>query len=94
MKLKKLLSIILSILLLAAVIPLVTFTASAENEEIFTFTISNNEATITGLIDNNTTGNLVIPEIIGGYSVTSIGAGAFYGCSGITDLYIPKSIRA
>ena len=43
-------------------------------------------------IPSDTEGRVVIPREIGGKPVTSIGAGAFYECSGLTSLIIPNSI--
>ena len=38
------------------------------------------------------TGNIVIPEIVGSYSVTTIGDRAFYGCDRLTSITIPNSV--
>ncbi len=38
-------------------------------------------------------GDLVIPEYINGYSVTSIGEYAFCGCDSLTSIDIPGSIK-
>ena len=49
-------------------------------------------ATITGY-EGAAGGDLIIPETIDGYTVTSIGESAFYKCSGFTgDLVIPSKI--
>ncbi|MBQ7252777.1 MAG: leucine-rich repeat protein [Kiritimatiellae bacterium] len=37
-------------------------------------------------------GNVAIPSKLGGYTVTSIRGGAFYGCKGMTGLTIPASV--
>ena len=48
--------------------------------------------------DSEPTGNLTIPESVtyGGisYPVTSIGGGAFFGCSGLTSVTIPNSVTS
>ncbi len=47
---------------------------------------------------NEYTGNIVIPASITyngkTYSVTSIGSGAFYGCTGLTSVTIPNSVKS
>ena len=39
-----------------------------------------------------TTGEVKIPSVFNGYSVTSIGSFAFYSCSGLTSVTIPSSV--
>ena len=48
-------------------------------------------ATITGC-DPKPTGDLIIPDAIDGFPVTSIGESAFKGCSGLTSVTLPSSI--
>lgn len=59
----------------------------------FTYTVSNNTVTITGLSDEYLT-DLVIPETIEGYSVTTIKDNAFNGCSQITSITVPNCVTS
>jgi hypothetical protein len=54
----------------------------------FTFTTNNGAITITGY--TGTSGNVIIPDIINGYPVTSIGE--FYSYPGPTNITIPDSV--
>lgn len=51
-----------------------------------------------GAVENEYSGNVIIPESIiynsVNYSVTSIGDYAFYGCSGLTNITIPNSVTS
>lgn len=67
-----------------------TYTAKVNGVE-WTYTISDGKACIYSggefsAITNNISGRLTIPSTLGGCQVTSIGAYAFYNCSGLTSV--------
>ena len=90
---RRLLAIVLSIVLILSITPLGTFTAVAETEGLFKYTVYNGEATITGLVDDDYFGAIEIPSTIGGYPVTAIGDNAFAGCV-FTSITIPDSVTS
>ena len=53
----------------------------------------NTTCTITGIGTIKET-NIIIPDSIDGYSVTSIGANAFYECKSFTSITIPDSVTS
>ena len=93
----------LSLLLLALLLPA---TASAYDFEVdgIYYKVNGNEVTVTykGYYEsdyqNDYSGNVAIPATVTyngtTYSVTSIGYGAFYGCSGLTGVQIPNSVTS
>ena len=64
-------------------------TSYTENDCTYTYSINNNEATITGFSGS---GDVVIPSKIGEYSVTAIAKYAFSWKSGLTSVVIPDGI--
>ncbi len=64
--------------------------ADAATYDIYTYTISGNEITITDC-KTNASGAIIIPKEIEGKKVTSIGEWAFYGCTSLTSITIPES---
>ncbi|MBQ7101020.1 MAG: leucine-rich repeat domain-containing protein [Clostridia bacterium] len=87
---KKSLLIILSALIILAAVP---FSASAASTEgYFTYEVSGGQAIITDA-DENISGYVIIPETLGGYPVTAIGANAFDYCSKITKLGVPGCVK-
>lgn len=70
------------------------FGASAEEftEGYYTYTVENGEATIVA-VDASISGDVVIPDTLGGYDVTNIGDFAFNECHSLTGLYIHEKIE-
>ena len=67
--------------------------AEAVGKSSFTYSVSNNQVTITGLSDEYLT-DLVIPETIENLPVTSIASNAFSGCSNITSITVPNRVTS
>ena len=59
----------------------------------FTYTVSNDQVTITGLTDDTVT-DLVIPDTIENMPVVAIKESAFNGCSQITSINVPNSVTS
>ena len=63
------------------------------SENVFIYSFSDNGTiSIRGLLDEQLE-EVYIPQQIGGYPVTSIGASAFSNCSRLTVVTIPESVR-
>lgn len=90
MKTKKILSVIFAALIAVIVVPM---TANAETEDVYSYTIENGEATVTE-VDTSVTGNVIIPDELGGYPVTAIGDWAFEYCTEVTGITIPDSVTS
>ena len=93
---KKMISILLSVALFLSVFPVSVFAAGSTNENTengYTYTVENGEATITGC-DDSITGDVVLPDTLGGYPVTEVGAYAFSGCSSLTSIKIPDGVTS
>ena len=65
--------------------------AVAATDGIYTYEVSDGEATITGC-DNLVIGSITIPSTLGGYPVTSIGDWAFSDCSKLTSITISNGV--
>ncbi|MDD7292821.1 MAG: leucine-rich repeat domain-containing protein, partial [Clostridiaceae bacterium] len=97
---KKLLSALLATVMVLCSLPFVgvTFSASAEDgrysEEYYTYTVENGEATIMYCNTSIISGDVVIPDTLGGYPVTNIGDYAFRDCTSLTSVTIPDSVTS
>lgn len=86
---KKLTCIILSVIMLIATLPIVN--VSAKTSGLLTYEIINGSAIITDC-DDSISGDLVIPDKLGGYPVTRIGNEAFYLCYELESVEFPDSL--
>jgi len=78
-------------LIIATLLLVSTFqTAMGEIEGDWTYSVENNQATITGY--NGAGGALVIPSTVGGYAVVKIGTSAFYGKASLISIIIPNGV--
>ena len=68
--------------------------AEAATYDIYTYVVSSdNKVTITDCKES-ASGAITIPSEIDGKPVTSIGNGAFWGCTGLTSITIPNSVTS
>lgn len=86
---KKLISIILFLSILLTLFPAIP--VFAETSGIFTYTVSNNQATITRC-ECDDYSDIEIPETLSGYPVTAIEDNTFLACRYITGITIPKTV--
>lgn len=89
--LKKIISIFISSILIASSLVFATEDTSELKHDIFTYTISGDNITITGVDD--IVGEVTVPNKINDKVVNSIGNGAFGGSSNITKVYLPDSVK-
>ena len=93
--LSRMMAIVLCVVMAVCSIPAGAITAFAATEYIyknFTYTVSDNEATITGCVDENIE-VLSIPVSIEGYAVSAIGANAFDDIDTLTTIYFSNAIK-
>ncbi len=75
-----------------AVFAVGTVIVSAESYGDLTYIISNGEVAITNCSET-ACGEIIIPDTIEGYPVTTIGKSAFSNCAGITDVIFGDYVR-
>ena len=93
-----LLSVLLSMVGLQAFANFDTSTKIQVDDLYYYLDKDNSQAQVTSMPSGKYTGNIVIPSSITHetktYSVTSIGKGAFYYCSGLASITIPNSVTS
>jgi len=90
---KKLLSVILSFVMIIACIPLISFAADSDDvKSLYEYEINDGEVTITKYIGNET--DVDIPSEIEGFPVTAIGEKAFFECTILESVSIPDSVNS
>ena len=83
----------------AAALPLVADTETVDGIT-WTYTVSNGKASLGGgsssstAVPTSTSGAIVVPSMLGGNPVTSIGFSALFNCSGLTSVTIPDSVES
>ena len=96
---KKTAKIFTMFLALCALTLLAAFSAAAETEGIFTYTVSNEQATVTA-VDFSGQTEIHIPETLGGFPVTALGSGFMrdtswvIGDDPVEAVYIPKTVAS
>jgi len=90
---KRVLSVVLAAVMVGGVIFAGGLTASAATSGIYTYSVSGGVARIDH-VDTSASGAVIIPSTLGGYPVTSIWVDAFFGCSKVTSITVPKNITS
>lgn len=91
-KIKSVIGLLLTFVMLLSIAPVSVF-AEGDVLSYLTYEINNGEVTITDC-DESISGDVVIPDIIEGYPVTSIGKRAFRYCKSIENITIPDSVTS
>ena len=89
---KRLSIISMTVIVFSLLFALFSFSSGAESEGLYTYTVKNGEATVIAC-DSTASGTVTVPEALGGYPVAYIRDGAFDGCSEITEIIIPSSLK-
>ena len=85
-------STLLCCCLIATVIPIFTFTSSANLDDDYVYEIADGEVIITAY--KGTESSIVIPNTINNLPVTAIGCLAFYRSYGLTSVIVPNSVTS
>ncbi|MBQ7827673.1 MAG: leucine-rich repeat protein [Clostridia bacterium] len=86
---KRIISAMIAVILIVISVPISA--VFAETDGYFTYTVNNGYATITD-VDTAISGEVTVPETLGGCPVTKIGEEAFYKCYDITGIVIPEGV--
>lgn len=85
--------LLLTIVLLLAVFPYPARAATTGTLDYLTYSIENEEVTITGC-NTSASGTLTVPDTIEGYPVTVIGNRAFNECKYLSRVILPDTLRS
>lgn len=91
-KIFKLTCMVLALCMTLCVITILPVSAKTYKEGSYTYTVTDDEATIT-LFDTEYEGDVVIPSTLDGYPVVEIKNDAFFNCYKVTSVTIPETVR-
>lgn len=91
-KTKKVLSLLLSVIMLLGVIPAGMMTASASDSDVLTISTSGGEARVL-YCSISASGDVIIPDKYNDCPVTEIVVGAFLNCNKVRNVYIPDTVE-
>ena len=99
---KKIISLLLSVIMIMSVFNIVPFSVSAAEAEVAATAETEGDFEYDVLDDDTAEitkykgegGDITIPSILGGYTVTSIGWYAFEDCTGLKSVTIPDSVTS
>ena len=91
---KKLTSLFLTAMIFVSIFSVfIPFTVLAAWSGVYEYEVTDGYATIIGT-DGSPSGNVVIPDTLGGYPVTAIGDWVFFELGSITSVTIPEGVTA
>ena len=90
---KRMIPFLLAFALLLGCCPAISLQAHAVTEDYYEYSVDNDAATI-ARVDTSISGDITIPDTLGGYPVTAIADGAFSRCTKITGITIGNNITA
>ena len=88
---KRGLSLCVALVLMLVALSVGALPVSAETDGYYMYAVYDGEVTIID-VDTSISGDVVIPDTLGGYPVTSVGNYAFCYCSNITSVIIPDGV--
>ncbi len=91
-KIKHVTAVLLLIVFFVSTASIFAMPASADTHEYYKYTVSDGKATITNVY-TSISGNITIPDTLGGYPVTSIGDGAFEDCTSLASVTIGNRVE-
>ena len=83
---------VLAVLFLLSLLPQPVRAVTTGTLDHLTYSVENEEVTITGC-DNAVSGEITVPDTIEGYPVTKVGDSAFAGCAALTRVTLPDTVR-
>ena len=86
---KKIFSSLIALICVVACVLILPIEADADTEGYFDYDVIDGGAIILD-VDKTVSGDLAFPSTLGGYPVTNLGFDAFYGCDGLTGIWVDE----